>query len=199
MGFIDYAGGRGTVGYFDVDGIGHRLIPASLRGRDRERADMPGTFEGLDSELELGYVRARRLQPSADTLQEVQEVAISRPQELGIYSTNVDEGFIGTSPSHIDEGLLSEPVAFTYDESPEQIIAGIPTYQLEIVSDIFAMHENGSPVTIPLMAFRGIEHDLWVGLSNGYSHRLRIKASEAEEYFHATNITATIAYVGHQS
>lgn len=78
-GIIRYRNKRGAFGYVDNLGVAHRFVEHL-----RQREVLPGgTFVGLNSKLEIGYIKPPNLHAEIDTLLEMQEIFVgsqpSRP------------------------------------------------------------------------------------------------------------------------
>lgn len=207
LGIIDYNVGRGGVGYADRDGIVHRFVPKASRFRQRELAKAPNTYTDLDSEIIIGQIRAPQLKSAADTLQEIQEIVVYRAEKMSAQGdTFVDESPAETMSEavtlEVDESVdedMEVAVTFAFDESADELVASAALYGIEVISDLFPNHLDGSPVTVPELAFRGIEQDTWTCITSSYYHQIRFTATELGEFYQIRGLDLTIGYIGHLS
>jgi hypothetical protein len=70
LGIIRYSPVRGAFGYCDSKGIVRRFVETFTK------EETPGVFVGLDSFLEIGYIRPPNMLPSVDVLLEMQELLL---------------------------------------------------------------------------------------------------------------------------
>jgi hypothetical protein len=195
LGIFKYDLGRGNIGYTDRDGVGHRFLSYLMQGRNRELAAAPGTYAGLDSYVEIGYLHPDGT-PTGDSILEIQDALVTR-DDIAASIQTVDEGLLSEAvTATVDEGLLTDPVDVEVDESLEGVLLGVADYSLIFKGDTFAFDDTGSSDTIPELVERYKSNDLWSGVAAGEYLRLRFEANNDGEYYHVSVVRATLAYNG---
>lgn len=204
IGLFRYGYLSNQFGYADNQGRVSYLL-GQLDGRkDRENPNAPGTFLGLDSEVIIGWIRARGLDGNADMTQELQEVYVDRaPPDRQAETVVIDEGLLTDAIIlQEDEGLLTDwNEDFIFDEG---LIPNRETtfeYQMEWLSDLFnqAPFAPEDNAVTPIKVFSSEDYDMWVGVIPARFHRIRVMALEPNEYYRINTLNASIAYMGQQS
>jgi len=188
---------RSLIGYVDTKGIAHRFIPY---GSSREVAH--GVFEGLDSEVVLGPLRAPDLlQQFYDVEQELQGFFLSnhaRPEWSQNLIEQLDEN---NGTALIDEGidLLTGMPNTPIEESDSHTPFPHTTNRVSVIADWsgfdpagFLFHGSTDPSiqmaveSVPSVSHAQVSGIHYTTLSPGIWHRVRIKAVDVNEYFHIT-------------
>jgi hypothetical protein len=202
MGLFNYGPSRGQMAYATDRGVPCFFLSNTDERKNREVPSAPGTYVGVDSEIEIGWMRAQNIIGHADVVQELQEIQINKKPlvEESVTLTYVDEGLITGIAGFpvVDEGLMVNFASFPqFDEGFIYAQETDYTYQLEIVGDMF--DDDRYDITIPDLVKTTRNGDLWVGLSPAIYHRLRLKAINANEYFRINSFDITVAYSGNIS
>lgn len=99
LGAIRYSATRGSFGYVDSHGTAHRFVDHTFN-----REVTPHVFEGLDSQIEIGYVKPPEVHDGIDSLLEMHEILLGgRPHRPASNPQTI-----------IDMGELPEPPETTY-------------------------------------------------------------------------------------
>lgn len=123
QGMFNYSaeGNNQAFGYLDENGFTCRIMPRHFGLRGREIG--PSVYAGLDSWVEIGYLRSEELKAGGDSLQEITEVTIynGMPKSLTLIE-RIDEGIwfyadgLGALTTVSDDGVMTEPdYAASYD------------------------------------------------------------------------------------
>lgn len=130
-GIVKYKTGRGAIGYVDWAGVVHKFVETF----NREYA--PHKFKGLDSRLEIGYLRPQELMGEADTLLEMQEIVLgSRPSRPSYAQESIDnETWNGGTLSTIAE-LTGVVFYFLLDRSNSFSSGDFNAYKAEIKNQL---------------------------------------------------------------
>jgi hypothetical protein len=203
IGFFDYGVSRGQLAYSTPRGVASFLLSPLDSRKNKESTEVPGTYNGLGSEITVGWIRAENLIPHADVVQELSEILINRLVPFGGVSNSffdeagiadagpviVNEGLIVTAlPSMVDEGLITEA-----DE--------VTDYRLEVIADLMTLAEDGVDEYsfTPELVRKNRRSDLWVTIVPAMYYRLRFIATEANEFYRVNSMDLTVSYQGNLS
>jgi hypothetical protein len=135
-GIIRYRNERGAFGYVDNDGVAHRFVDYS---RWRERAG--GSYVGLDSYVEIGYVKPAELHPEIDSLHEIQEMFVggipSRPSWSGLNEIDMGEIVIPNPYTCDPFELTANYLTGAYTVNAESVLAAQAMILFE-AAEVFA-------------------------------------------------------------
>lgn len=71
------------------------------------------------------------------------------------------------------------------------------TYNVSVVHELDGLYDE--LITIPDLAVERVAAILWVLITSGFFHRIRIEASENNQYYHLRLVEATMVYQGQLS
>lgn len=106
LGVIKWGPKRGAYGYVDSHGVGHKFVEVY------NREVTPHVFKGLDSNIDIGYIKPAELTPEIDTLLEMQELLIGGRPALPSWVDVVDIDL-----GRIPIGRVMEGIALTINIS----------------------------------------------------------------------------------
>lgn len=205
---------KGEMGYVDRQGIPHRFLHF-----DTKREVRPGEFEGLDSEVVIGPLRAPALQRYHDVEQELQGFYLStsaRPswsKELVLLED--DNSNPDSNPD--SEPIIDDSANFVWTDpissvTPDgDIHTQFPefTFNVRIISDWSGFDPAGflllGPPTTDVRYAIEFEPTIsqemataihYTLLAPGMWHRLRVFADDVGEFFHITAGEFTFNYSG---
>ena len=122
LGVIKWSADRGAYGYIDLAGVGHKFIDVF------NREVTPHAFEGLDSNMVIGYIKPPELHGEIDSLLEMQEIFIGgKARPSWSVPIDIDLGDLPepTPPDDSFKILLDYDTGFYYALGAEQALTDV--------------------------------------------------------------------------
>jgi len=200
-GLFEYSSGHGFFAYANPQGIASYFVGARSGLINRENPFAPGTFTGLGSYVDIGFIRAEELIRRADAIQELQTISVYRATPVeGFRDDYIDEGLIDDSaPTTEDEGDVTDTITLMVDEGIFESLRATGVYVVQVLSDLFAANvENGAsmnkvPATLALSAGNV---DVWTVNAIGAYFALRFRADAEGEHFRVNTLDCTLVSAG---
>ena len=125
LGVIKITDERGDFGYVDAGGVPHRFVDTFTREVS------PGSLLGLDSEVEIGYIKPPELTLEADTQLEMQELTIGGQSKRPKWAPHRVDDLGAVIPNWSPEcDLFTVDLRFTQAEA---IVNGTNTFLHEVI------------------------------------------------------------------
>lgn len=206
LGIFQYGPSRGQLAYANVLGITNYLLSTLDSRKNKESA--PGVFQGLGSSITVGWMRADNIIPTADNVQELQEIVVNRLAANNAAAIlYFDEGLISDFVNGVifDEGLvINIATGIVVDEG--LIVTGdeVINYDLFVITDLFAHDSNNdnepdTNIFAPILVRQNVNLDLWTVSAPSAYFRLQFNAVENNKFFRLNSMDLTVSYYGKQA